>query len=103
MKKIVNRVIIPAVVAATAALLLAGCQERNGSAKQVKEKPSTELQERPSIELRDHPSTELKDHPSTGLRDQDSTQVLTERRKKIVIDTIRLPRNDAMGWRGSDR
>ena len=71
MKKIVNRIIIPAVVAATAALLLAGCQEGNG--------------------------------PSTGLREQETPQVSTERRKKIVIDTIRLPRNDAMGWRESDR
>lgn len=41
MKKIVTKIILSAVAAAMAALLLAGCQEKNGSAKQVKEKPST--------------------------------------------------------------
>lgn len=65
MKKIVTKIILSAVVAATAALLLAGCWEGSG--------------------------------PSTGLREQETPQVSTEHPKKIVIDTVRSPRNDAMG------
>ncbi len=41
MKRPMNSLILTAAMAAMAALLLAGCQEKNGSAKQVKEKPST--------------------------------------------------------------
>ncbi len=74
MKKIVTKIILSAVVAAMAALLLAGCREGSG--------PSTKLMEQPSTEFREQ---------------EENPQVSIGHPKKIVIDTVRSPRNDAMG------